>query len=413
MIISTPTAPIACPIDATEIRTQFFLHPALAACSPDGLNVLPPDIRPLIRSIATGAKAPKFFPRDGDDMPPKYDPTIPTRTIRVDAFDAVILTAEKNPTWTVRTIRFNPGTLLFGHNGRILTEPDFQLALSALLALLSPLLAIPDDWIHIAPGLHQRSRAYWRSIEIPFHATDDDGDILKAFTTAKHPDINSAPLHARAGQTLTLANSSKELIIRVYRKDLHMAEKKGGSKISVPGPMLRMEVALQGEKLREYLNHATWREIDGTPRLISFRPADLKQAHFDVMSQLKGCYTRLAEAGERANDIIGRLMGWVTFTTGLSLDDQFEHYKRRSPFKNKDTQANTKSRLFKAARDEMSLLSQVHLADLFCDSAWLNQPVVTMPKLEQMTQARHANIDVHPLVAAVYASSPRPSQSHL
>lgn len=68
------------------------------------------------------------------------------------------------------------------------------------------------------------------------------------------------------------------------------------------------------------------------------------------------------------------------------------------------TVANNKCRLHKAARHELSLLSPVKLSEIFSDEAWSYQPDICVPKLEAMTQARHAWVEIHPQVAAVYGN---------
>jgi len=287
---------------------------------------------------------------------------------------------------------------------------ELLLALSILNHLLTPLLADPGDWIHIVPGLHDNSRASWKSLEIPVHVLDEDGSILKAFANAKHLDMNLPPFFKRKGQSVTFANSTNTLLIRAYRKDIELGVTKRG-KVSNAPPVLRLEVALEDDKLHEYFGGGTWKPVDGIRRLVSFRPSDLRQPWLDVMTKFQGCYSRVPAVAEKDNKL-GRHMGWVTSKTGLSFHDQFDNVKQYYDFENAKAESNTKSRLYAAARAVTSLLSPVQLADLFSEQAWNNQPNITMQKLEAMTLARHKFIDVDPLVAAAYGSKPQPTPSN-
>ncbi len=396
------------PVDQTDICTNLRLKDEVGNCPPDQLHSLPIDIRPLIRSITTAAKADSYHHIASKKPSPKYDPRIPTRTIHIDGFGVIKLHVVKNPGqgWTVHTIAFNPGALYNGHNGHILTEEQFLYALSILIEVVKPLLYDPDDWIHIVPGLHDKSRAWWRSVEIPFHVTDYDGEILSAYSHAKHKDINLTPFNARHGQSVTFANSDDDLMVRIYRKDLQLVEKYR-RKVIDPQPVLRIEVRLKKNKLEQYLKAGVWKLIDGTLRLISFRPAALQQTYMDVISKFDGCYTRVpAVRGKKAKARLGRMMGWVATQTDLSIDDQMNYINKRFLGGNTARSvSNAKSTLRKAARDEQSLLSPVKLEELFSESAWHSQPCVQVTELEAMTQARHLGIGIHPLVAAAYGSN--------
>ena len=59
------------------------------------------------------------------------------------------------------TIHFNPGVILYGVNGHVITLAEFQDALAILVAQLKPLLADPNDWPCLVPGLRRGGRAYW------------------------------------------------------------------------------------------------------------------------------------------------------------------------------------------------------------------------------------------------------------
>jgi hypothetical protein len=199
--------------------------------------------------------------------------------------------------------------------------------------------------------------------------------------------------------------------LAIYLKDVEM--KRNRVKFLNPDlpPVLRVEVRLKGDKLRQYLTDAEWRTIGGHPRLVSFMPEDLKKSHLNVVGKLSGTFRTTPLEGN-VGDKTGRMMGMVAANSELTIAEQLAFYKRSFLTKAIDGSArNTLSRLRKAALIELALHSPVTLTDLFCDSAWLHQPMVTAPRLEAMTQARHATIQIHPEVAATYRTSTRPSQA--
>jgi hypothetical protein len=401
------------PVDHATIKTSFGLKDVVGNCQPDELHTLPSDIRQQIRYLTANAKTDHTNHARRRDKPPLYDPRIPTRVIHVDGFGVVKLHADKFPGqgWNVHTIEFNPGSLYNGHNGHILTEEEFLLALSILLEEVTPLLNEREDWVHIVPGLHPDSRAWWRRIEIPFHIIDGDGMILGALRLAKHKDIHLPPLYVCNEQSISFENSEGGLMIRIYRKDIEMRKKLRKKLVGNPQPVLRFEVRLEGDKLEQYLRGGSWKVIQGTSRLVSFHRADLHHPFMDVMTGFDGCFTRVPDPdGAESNDKLGRMMGWVATQTSLSVDDQFDYYQKRFLVASAvGSVRNAKSTLRKAARDEQSLLSPVKLEELFSEAAWRSQPVIEVPELEAMTRARHRGIGINPLVADVYGL---PQASH-
>ena len=400
------TVSVCFPVDQTTINTSIRLMDVVGGCLPDQLHKLPPDIHPHIRSITAGAKSDRNWHAASKKQDQKYDPRIPSRVISVAGFGVVKLHATRDPVqgWTIHTIDFNPGSLTNGHNGHILTEDQLLRALSVLVAVVTPLLANTTDWIHIVPGLHPQSRAWWKSLEIPFHVIDEDGAVLCGFSNAKHPEINLKPFNARVGESITFANSNDTLKIRVYRKDLQMVKKHHGD-VADPAAVLRIEVRLSGDKLMQYLQHGTWHVIDGINHLVSFRPNDLRDTHYAVVTRFDGVFTRVPSADGDTDNKWARVIGWIAFRTGLPIHEPIDYYKDRFLAGNpKKSVANSMSRLRKSARHELALLSPVSLTELFSESAWNQQPNICVPKLEAMTQARHACVEINSLVAAVYGT---------
>jgi hypothetical protein len=305
--------------------------------------------------------------------------------------------------WEIYEIHYNPGSLLYGHNGHVLTEDEFLLALSRLLDVVTPLLSDPNEWFHILPGVHPQSQAFWHSLEIPFHLIDEDGQVLSAFVKAKHTDIHSNAYNNCEGESISFANSTGELLVRLYRKDIKMKKKRRGSK-SAPG-VLRVEVKLTGDKLAGYLSSGTWKMIKGCERLISFRSDNLKCSHTAVMSKFSGVYSRLPKPNSTIDRKMGDFMGWIFHKTDFPISPQVEFYRSRySSESTVQSWRNTKCALMAAARKHLEELSPVNLDTLFNAAAWNLQPGVSVPKVERMTRARNANTQIHPAVQAAYGS---------
>ncbi len=398
--------PTTLPVDKLVIHTHIQLKAEIGKCLPNELDNLAPEIRPLIHSIVASASAEKLVSFASKENTHKYNPTIAARTVYVDSFSGIKLHASEDPSdgWVIHTIVFNPGSVFNGHNGRVPNEEEFLHAASALIELVTPLLRNPNEWIHILPGLHDRSRAWWKSIEIPFHVLDGDHAILSAFAGAKHPEINKRPVYTCQGESICFQNSDRDLLIRIYRKDLEMRQKLR-SKLTNNQPVLRIEVQLQKEKLKQHLRHGTWKLIGGKERLVGFRAHDLRAAHFAVMSKFDGAYSRIPVAKGDVDHKMGRLMGWISSVTGLSVEHLLEYYSARFLVgKQPDSIRNAKSGLRIAARKELTLLSPVNLTALFSEEAWNNQPVVAASKVETMTRARHRDVRILPEVEAAYGS---------
>ena len=193
ILIHTALQP--CPVDMTTIRTDFHILDVVGDYPSDQLDTLPSHIRPLILSMPGSAKVDGWNrPTEEKLQPKRYNPDIPTRLIHIDGFGVVKLHADKDPVsgWHVRRIDFSPGGLINSHNGRITDDEPFKHSLSVLIYLVSPLLADPDDEIHIVPSLDPRSLAYLDQIEIPYHLLDEDGSVLHGFRHAKHREIHQA-----------------------------------------------------------------------------------------------------------------------------------------------------------------------------------------------------------------------------
>ena len=401
------------PVDASTIAVpNLRLHPSIGNCPVEKLDKLPPELRAAIIKIAPGVRSSSSNSGNRyNGKTPRYNPNMPTRAIHVDSFGAITLNATKDGhKWNLASVDFNPARLIHGHNGRIVIEDQFLQALSIYRHLVAPMLAIPDDVLHLIPGL-PGSWSHWQKVEIPFHLIDGDGTILTAIGDAKHESINSRPF-CKEGETATFENSNKSLKINAYRKDIQMLSGRRNRSIATevdqPVPaVLRIEVTLAKDKLPFYLPYET---DDGGEKkerryVRVLRAADLRKGFLKVVRELKGAWVSITGSANERNDRVAAMMAWVTMRTGLSLTDQFDHFERRflastSP----ENRRNSKSGKLLAARKELASLRSIDVATLFSDEAWSAPPCVTASTLEKMTAARHYGIEVDPDIHDAYGS---------
>ena len=394
------------PLDKCVIQTHNRLKDVVGDCPADKLDTLPPEIRYLVHKKRNDAKPMREDSSTNSKLPIRYNPVIPTCEIFIRSFQGIKLHAERDPLlgWYIYQITFNPGGVCHGHNGRVINEDHFIHACSYLIESVAPLLVNFDHGIHLVPGLVPHGRASWKSLEIPFHILDPNGWILRAFTNAKHKDINLDPVYKCNKQSIAFANSTNDLVIRVYRKDLELRKKQRGQ-VTNDDPVLRIEVQLSGAKLKKYLNSGVWELMDGESRLINFRGDDLRSAHHAVMSEFSGALSIPPSVVGQKDNKIGRMMGYVASKTDLSLRDQLSYYNERFLGGNSPASVrNTMSILGIAARKELSLQSTVSLSELISDEAWNDQPDVVCSKLEAMLSNSQQDVAIHPIVKAIYGS---------
>lgn len=401
------------PVDASTIAVpNLRLHPSIGNCPVENLDELPPGLRASIVKIAPGVRPRSSnFGNRYDGETPRYNPKIPTRAIHVDSFGAITLNAKKDGhKWRFESVDFNPARLIHGHNGRIVTEDQFLRALSIYRHLVTPMLADPDDVLHLIPGL-PGSRSHWKKVEIPLHLIDEDGLILAAIGDAKHKSITSKPWR-KEGETVTFENSKKSLKVSAYRKDIQMLSGRRNRSIATevdqPVPaVLRIEVTLAKDDLSANLPYETNDEEDKAKNRFvrAFRGSDLREAHMKIVREFKGAFVFHTGSANEKNDRLAAMMAWVAMRTGLSLTQQFEHFERRfltstSP----ESRKNKKSSTLMAARKELEVLRNIDVATLFSDEAWSAPPCVTASTLEKMTAARHYGIEVDPDIHDAYGS---------
>lgn len=374
------------PLDRCTITTSFRINSAVitdtaAFRKQSGLELR--EFKPSIKTIK------------GEDLQ--------RGTLHVGSYGglSIYLAQSQDGRWRAKTIHINPGKILYGHNGRPLSETECLTAFSIAIDLLTPLLAKPGDAIHLIPGTSPDSEAYWSMLEIPMHLHDPDGSFQHAFRNPSHPSIRK-PAFRVEGESVKLGAPRGHLHINFYRKDLELADvirKHNGP--DVPR-ILRVEVTLRGKRLvKAFRGDGNTRMLNDNLRLINFSGNDLMAVHSRIVSELKGCYSLQRDAsGKPDKNKLGRYMAHVANQSPLSLDDQLDIYENRFGFGR-----DGKSRTRNAALEELSRLSPFSFKDVFSPEAYQNQPSIAIPELERYMQARRDNTAINPLVAAAYGSS--------
>lgn len=383
------------PIDRTVIRTDVRLAPEIGEHVSLDPKSLPPRYRHLVCKMSRSV-----LRRRGDD--------ITSLALQVGSYQGIGLYAElRGGNWRILRIDFNPGVVLSGHNGAIVTHSQFLRALSILLEMVTPLLAFPGDEIHLVPGVHG-SRAYWGYVEIFQHIPDPDGRLLRAFESAGHVAVRKSPITC-PGESVRLGSAHGQLSINIYRKDIELISRYKPEKLAVISPILRVEFALRGELLIQSFGReggGNLRTICDKVRLVRFDSRDIRRVFLELAGGIKGVFIASGSAEDPCDDKAGRMMAWMALNSSVGLNAQLRYYEER--FK---TSKPTIARLKKAAHDELARLNKIQLSELFSEDCWRSQFSFSVPHIERIASACHRNIDLHHKVAAAYDSPGVPEEA--
>lgn len=382
--------------------------------TPD-IHIMPLD-RCVIKSSSTIhphlRTNPKSFVRDLDLPVRTSKPTRgrceygPTWNLSLDvlAYKGITLKLRQvvgNPLTEV-TIEFNPGTCLFGHNGRILLLTEFLDALALLVTQLRPLLRDAHDWVDLVPGLRQGGCAYWSYLEIPFQLRDPNGALLGRLRHSRHPSITKASRHWPG--SIRIGGERSILQLAIYRKADEMANRRiegkpllCDEKLDEDSDILRLEARMKEKKLPLYFGNGDNIEvIDGKERLVWFYPMDLIRGHRDCYKVLEGVFSpEVTEVGKSTPiAALAKMLAQVaddprslhTFPQLLAV---IRHYTGAS--------ADTIRNLRKAGFAELSRRSGIDRNALFSDTTYATQIGIASEEAEQ--RVLHESIDPEALRA--------------
>ena len=322
-------------------------------------------------------------------------------TIDLDQYGALFLMCYKpqGGKWTITSIGINPVTLLYGHNARVPDRFDFIAAMTVAKELITRILARPADAIHVVPGIHPDSRAYWSKIEIPLNLFDWDGrlwDILRNTRTGllrkKGYDYDS--------ESTSFGAKTGNLTIKIYRKNLEMSKLCNEFEAPCEIPIVRVEVMLKGAKLLEHLGpEANTAEIKGMDRVVSFGGNALARVHKAIVSTLQGMDVKPARLTKSLGDKTGQLIGLVSRVHGPTIETLLDLYR---------TQIGCGDRKFRNMRNAAVAAhgSMTNLApsSIFNGEAYHYQPEIEIPKLEARLRERREATHGDPAIYKAYQS---------
>lgn len=375
-------------IDQATIATRLLVKEELGSAQRNGRDSLPADMRHFVHDIIPGKTR-----RD------RWTKSLVTPIkVIVDPKCGIRLycTKHENGLVMLDRITINPGRILFGQNGSVITEREFGKVLSLLVVQVKPLLDNPDDWVQLIPGLSETSKSRWALLEIAFQIYDPDSKFLKLVGCSKHREISLTPQFRRADETITFQNSTKELTICVYRKDLEASNRQ---KLNLrPGSehVTRVEVRLGGKKLFQHMPSATWRNDGKKSHLIQFSGEDLFAAWMSVISGFSSVSTLADQKDGPAKFGWGRFLGFLSVKFDIEFAELISALMEMKGPMPKKNATQFIDRISKTARDEISLLLKQSIHAVATPAAWFSQPDVLDDEVLESTAKRLNSLPVKP-----------------
>lgn len=301
------------------------------------------------------------------------------------------------------TVHFNPGKVLYGHNGGITTWNDVMDAMNLYVSHAKHLLENPDDWQDLIPGLRSGGPAFWDFLEILKHCNDPDGKYLAALRHLRLLSIKTPSRHWL--DSIEVGGKRSNLQLSIYRKCLEMLDHGVLSEIPPQfADILRLEARLKGKKLVHYLGNADNVEvIDGKQRVVRFSGGMIIQAHRTIFSELKGVWKENDGIPEEAGQLapLGRMIAQTAMDPRGKLT--FPELMRQIAFYTQfDSTGDTIRNIRDAGEREIVRLGGLCFNTMFSDAAYHSQPSITVEEIESKVTHRWEGIPRLPLIEAAY-----------
>lgn len=309
------------------------------------------------------------------------------------------------------SIDFNPGVLLFGANGRIITLNEFLDALAILVALLKPLLADPNDWPCLIPGLRRGCKAFWSYLEVFIHLVDTDGSLLAGFRNMRHPRLKTP--YREWSDSILAGRKRSNLFLSIYRKavEMHAVGKLTDAGLATYGSVIRFEARMKEDKLVHYFDNGNNVEvIDGVKRLLHFFPADLIRGHRMAFLELHGVHaldSKIAQALKpKPLEARGRLL--VDLAADPRVPFTFhELLQRVIDYTGVDRSSTTITAMRQAGELELERRSII-TRDLFSELAYRTQCSVRSREFEEKVRHEIRTLIPDRLILDTYRPSDQP-----
>jgi hypothetical protein len=273
--------------------------------------------------------------------------------------------------WNVRSISGTAGALLYGHNGRALSEVALIAVLCRIRYFCGKLI-LENFHDQIIPGESPTSDSYWSLLEIFVQLSDSSGELLRSFRNMRHSKIRNL---ARYFANKTPSLTGKKVKFIVYDKSAEMASTLEKFKEPVPPPILRFELRLGSAELPLHFNAHNRRRIGTRYRLVKFTSEDLGDVFLNFVGELQGVYF---DTSTKKLSAIARFIGQVSRRTGFPTLELAELYAEE-----KELSAPSLSQLRGDAAKHFAALGNTRVDDVFSAEALSNQPSITVSKLEE------------------------------
>jgi len=308
--------------------------------------------------------------------------------------------------WEARQIYVNPRKILYRHNGKGLSVEETLIAFSFLREEVACILSDPNDVIHILPGLHSRSRAYWVTLELAIDLRDREEILGRVFRNAHYPRMSEGARYRNGN--VQIGSRGAPLKITIYRKDKQMQKLLHKHQVTGTPPVFRVEVTLAGGKLLEKLGkQRNVQEIGGRPRLVRFTAADLIECHRGIVTRLQGCFKASSPGHEvTKKNRLPRFMAHMAHRYEIPITDIFNLYESEICCGDR-----TSTRHHGAARKALEDINPLRLEEVFSEAAYYNQPAIEIKALEKMVNNRRMHRISPSDVEAAYGERRVPSKS--
>lgn len=318
--------------------------------------------------------------RDGQDQK--------TQKLVFGSYGGIVVFTEQNPNgrWFANGIHFNARNVLYRHNGHRLSVEEYTVALTILREQVAKIQRMPDDIIHIVPGVHPQSHASWSTLEITIDLADPDGQLEeRVFKNPHYPKMKEG-FRYRDG-SVQIGAPDGPFKIKFYRKDKQMAKVLRKFKVKDAPRVFRVEIVLSKGKLIEHFGSAkNTRMMNGHQRLVRFTPVDLIEFLRFIVTRLQGCY-RVESEGCKKKDKTASFMAWVATLHNIPLVELLDLYETEI-----GCSGETAGRQRRAAHSMMAKISPLRLDGIFSDASFQWQPGIVIPELEATVAYRRQHV---------------------
>ena len=315
-------------------------------------------------------------------------------------------TSDEDGALMMTAYEVNLSKLLYGHNGRSLSEHEFLTALSLLLAYFDELLDSPSESLDMIPGLTSQGTAYYQLLEIAFHLADPTGEYFEAFRNASHPCARKRLVESN--ESIRFGDKKAKVAISVYRKVLQMQELYRSLSETPQHELLRIELILKADKLADAFTKSDASttpciDLGNSERLTGFRFERLATVHQLEMMRFEGVSSSSAKSDnqDKTGCFIAQAHHVMEGPGRMNLSDMIDLFGRVTGAAKEKVRRIRRAALWQR---EQLLSGRFDLAQLFSAQTYDNMPSVHIPEKESFLGTTRLATSIHPRVREVYGS---------